>query len=292
MAQPERVTAELLHAWPLPTRGTDKESRGRVLVVGGSGQTPGAVVLAGEAVLRAGGGKLQLATAASVATAVAVAVPEARVLPLPQDDDGALLPAAAEAVVATADDAAVVLVGPGLRDVAATVALLEAVMPSLGPQVVVDALATAYLTRHPDGLRHLGGGAVVTANPAETARMLEREVDEVEADPLGAATDLARRTGAVVLHGGSDKTVVTPDGRAWLVEEGGAGLAMSGSGDVAAGIVAGLLGRGADPAQAAVWGAWLHGSAGERLAAALGPVGFLARELPAQVPSLLAERGE
>jgi NAD(P)H-hydrate repair Nnr-like enzyme with NAD(P)H-hydrate dehydratase domain len=172
------------------------------------------------------------------------------------------------------------------------VALLEAVMPALGPHVVVDALATAYLTDHLDGLRHLGGAAVVTANPTETARMLDRAPDEVEADPLGATTDLARRTGAVVVHGGRDKTVVTPEGGAWLVAEGGSGLAVSGSGDVAAGIVAGLLARGADPAQAAVWGAWLHGSAGERLTRTLGPVGFLARELAAEVPLLLVDAGD
>ena len=149
------------------------------------------------------------------------------------------------------------------------------------------------LTEHPDGLGHPGGGgAVITANPTETARMLHRHAEEVGAEPLGAATDLARRTGAVVVHGGSDKTVVTPHGDAWLVEEGGAGLTVSGSGDVAAGIVAGLLGRGAEPAQAAVWGAWLHGCAGERLTAATGPVGFLARELPGQVPPLLVEAGD
>ena len=286
--EPERVTPGLLRSWPLPEPGTDKGSRGRVLVVGGSAQTPGAVLLAGEAVLRAGGGKLQLATAASAAPALAVAVPEARVLPLPEDADGALLPAAAEAVLATAGDADVVLLGPGLRDLRATVALLEGVVPALAPPVVLDALATAYLTEHPDGVRSLDGGCVITANPTETARMLERPEDEVVADPVAAATDLARRTGGVVLLGGADKTVATPEGRCWRVEEGGAGLAVSGSGDVAAGVVAGLLARGAEPAQAAVWGAWLHGSAGDALAAALGPVGFLARELATQVPGLVA----
>ena len=91
-----------------------------------------------------------------------------------------------------------------------------------------------------------------------------------------------------MLCGGTRKTVVAPDGRCWLVSAGGTGLGVSGSGDVQAGIVAGLLARGADPAQAAVWGAWLHGTAGDRLAVEVGPVGFLARELPARLPGLLA----
>jgi NAD(P)H-hydrate repair Nnr-like enzyme with NAD(P)H-hydrate dehydratase domain len=73
------------------------------------------------------------------------------------------------------------------------------------------------------------------------------------------------------------------------VQVGGPGLGVSGSGDVQSGIVAGLLARGAEPAQAAVWAAFLHGRAGEALAVSVGPVGFLARELPAQLPRLLAQ---
>src|SRR5688572_15090459 len=76
------VTAAVLRDWPLPDLGTDKESRGRTLIIGGSAQTPGAVLLAAEAALRSGAGKLQVATVRSVAVAVAVALPEARVLPL------------------------------------------------------------------------------------------------------------------------------------------------------------------------------------------------------------------
>jgi NAD(P)H-hydrate repair Nnr-like enzyme with NAD(P)H-hydrate dehydratase domain len=64
-------------------------------------------------------------------------------------------------------------------------------------------------------------------------------------------------------------------------------LATSGSGDVLAGLVAGLLARGAEPAGAAAWGVWLHGEAGNALARRVGPIGYLARELPAEVPRLL-----
>jgi NAD(P)H-hydrate repair Nnr-like enzyme with NAD(P)H-hydrate dehydratase domain len=65
------------------------------------------------------------------------------------------------------------------------------------------------------------------------------------------------------------------------------GLATSGSGDVLAGLVAGLLARGAEPAQAAVWAVALHARAGEALARRFGPLGTLARELAAEVPALM-----
>jgi len=106
---------------------------------------------------------------------------------------------------------------------------------------------------------------------------------------LAATVELARRARAVVLCGGSDKYIADPEGRSWKVTAGCPGLGVSGSGDVQAGIVTGLLARGAEPAQAAGWGAWLHGSSGEALAESVGPVGFLAREIPAVVPGLLAE---
>jgi hydroxyethylthiazole kinase-like uncharacterized protein yjeF len=283
------VTAGTLREWPLPDPESDKESRGRVLVVGGGTETPGAVLLAGEAALRAGAGKLQLAVAEGVAPALAVAVPECRAFGLPAGPAGVLRADAAPAVVDAASSADVVLLGPGCTDLGATVELLEEVVPSLDGTVVLDALATAYVTEHPDGVHRFSGRCVLTANPTEVARMLDRKDDEVDADPVAASAALAERTGVVVLCGGKDKVVAAPDGRAWLVEAGGPGLGASGSGDVQGGLVAGLLARGADPAQAAVWGAWLHGTAGDRLAASSGPVGFLVRELASLVPGLVAE---
>jgi hydroxyethylthiazole kinase-like uncharacterized protein yjeF len=288
-SEPVLVTSGTLRGWPLPAPGSDKESRGRVLVLGGGRETPGAVILAGEAALRAGGGKLQLATVESVAATMAVTVPESLVLGLPETSDGRLSTAGADRVVEAAEGADVVLLGPGLPDPGGAVELMSHVVPRLGTTVVVDALASAYLTENPDGLHHLDGRCVLTVNPTELSRVLGRDESEVSDDPLGAARDAARRLRAVVLCGGSEKGIATPDGSAWLVQVGGPGLGISGSGDVQSGIVAGLLARGADAAQAAVWGAYLHGRAGEVLAVSVGAVGFLARELPAQVPSLLSE---
>ena len=288
-SEPVLVTSGTLHDWPLPEPGSDKEARGRVVVVGGSRGTPGAVLLAGEAALRAGGGKLQLATAESACTAIAVAVPESMVIPLPETSEGRIGTAAADPVVEASDGADVVLLGPGLLGVDDSVALIEGILPRLDTTVVIDALASAYVTAHPDGLRHLGGRCVLTVNPTELARILDRDEDEVSIDPLKAARDAAELVQAVVLCGGSEKAVATPDGAAWLVQVGGPGLGVSGSGDTQSGIVAGLLARGAMPAQAAVWGAFLHGRAGELLAVSVGAVGFLAREIPSLVPALLAE---
>ena len=289
MADLQRVTSSVLRGWPLPSPGSDKETRGCVLVVGGSRETPGAVLLAGEAALRVGAGKLQVGTAGSVAPHVAALVPEARVVGLAESSGGEIVPEARERVLELAEGAAVVLLGTGLLRPAPAADLLEAVLPELDLPVVVDALGSAYLTRHPDGVRHLGGRCVLTLNQSEVLHTLgEDEAD----DDVGVTVRLAERTGAVVLCGGSRKVVATPDGGVvHLVEEGDAGLGVSGSGDVQAGLVAGLLARGAAPGQAAVWGAFLHGAGGQRLAESVGRIGFLARELPGVVPALVQSLG-
>lgn len=98
-AEGTTVTSAALRRRPLPPPGQDKESRGRTLVVGGSDQTPGAVLLAAEAALRSGAGKLQVATVGSTAAHLGVALPEAMVCPLPSRSHGDIDPAAAEAIL-------------------------------------------------------------------------------------------------------------------------------------------------------------------------------------------------
>lgn len=287
--EPVTVTTQVLRAWPLPVCGDDKESRGRTLVIGGSDQTPGAVLLAAESALRSGAGKLQVATVSSVAPHVAVALPESLVRPLPQSRCGDISPSAADVLAEMATGCGSVLIGPGIRDVDTCVELLSSLVPRLDVPTVIDAIALAYVGRCPDGLRHLEGQVVLTPNRSELALTLGVDQGEVDDDPGGAAARLADRTGAVVAGGGSTSWVADTGGRLWRDDAGGLGLGVSGSGDVMAGIVAGLAARGATPAQAAVWAAHLHGRAGDRLAAGVGRLGFLARELPAEVPRVLAE---
>lgn len=292
MADPTHVTRDTLARWPLPDPGSSKHARGTVLLVGGSSSVPGAMQLAGEAALRAGGGKLQVLTTESVASHMAVSIPEALVAKAAEGPSGDIASDAADQVVELADAAAAVLLGPGMTSPAAADALLGAVVARLTRQaVVVDALGSACLTGDLSRLHHLDSSAVLTLNPTETALTLGRDEQEVADDPVAATLLLASEARTVVVLGGSTKYVGDPDGRSWVVDTGGPGLGVSGSGDVQAGIVTGLLARGAEPAQAAVWGAWLHGRAGEVLADRVGPVGFLARELPATVPGLLADVG-
>jgi NAD(P)H-hydrate repair Nnr-like enzyme with NAD(P)H-hydrate dehydratase domain len=123
----------------------------------------------------------------------------------------------------------------------------------------------------------------------ELAHSLDLDSAKVEGELSKSALSLAISAAAVVVCGGEETVVAAPDGQEWRVQAGNRGLAVSGSGDVQAGIIVGLCARGATPAQAATWGAHLHGRAGDRLAASVGRLGYLARELPAEIPLILME---
>lgn len=278
------------YALPEISEEGDKEDRGRLLVVGGSRELAGAVLLAGIAGLRAGAGKLQIATAASIAPHVAVAIPEARVVGLEETPEGCLAPAGTDALLELAAGAQAVAIGCGLQHGPPLDALLDRLFAArLDVPLVLDAAVLGSLPPRAAAVRAWPGGAIVLPHAREMARLIEVEPDEVEADPLAAARRAAERFKVVALVKGPCSHLADPDGRAFRFEGGGVGLATSGSGDTLAGIVAGLAARGADPMTAALWGVYLHGEAGRRLTARIGRVGFLARELPDEVPRLLPD---
>jgi NAD(P)H-hydrate repair Nnr-like enzyme with NAD(P)H-hydrate dehydratase domain len=121
----------------------------------------------------------------------------------------------------------------------------------------------------------------------ELASLLDCDEEEVERDPLGCGVRAADRYRSLVLVKGVTSHVVTPEGQAWRYDGGAPGLGVSGSGDVLAGVVGGLLARGAEPLNALLWAVWLHGEAGGALAKKVGPIGFLAREITDEIPFLL-----
>ncbi|HEU4676320.1 MAG TPA: NAD(P)H-hydrate dehydratase [Motilibacteraceae bacterium] len=287
---PVVLTPGLLRGWPVRTPdGGGKHARGSVVVVGGSTRTPGAVLLAGVASLRAGAGRLTLAVPRSTAVTLAVQVPECGSTPLPETGDGAIDPAAAEVLAEELSRSQTVLLGPGMADPDATSELLARVLPAVADDavVVLDAMALGCLGARPELADAVRGRLVLTPNGAEAARLLgDDDGSGAAEEELDVAARIAHRFGAVVAHAGA---VAACDGRRWLDQTGQVGLGTSGSGDVLAGLVAGVAARGGDPAQAACWGTHLHGAAGDRLAARIGRLGFLARELLDEAPRVLAE---
>jgi ADP-dependent NAD(P)H-hydrate dehydratase len=291
-ADPKPLDRKLLRSWPLPELppNSDKEARGTVLVVGGSCDVPGAVLLAGIAALRAGAGRLQIGVARSVAVAVGVACPEARVIALPQTRRGELGRAASSSLNADLQRCQALVIGPGMRQEAAVAPLLRlALAHPEGPTVVLDAAALRVLKRPSERLAL--ERVIATPHAGEMAELWECTRDQVEANPLELAREAAQALGLTLVLKGTRTVIATAAGVTFVSTNGNPGLGTSGSGDILAGLIAGLAARGASSVQAAAWAVYLHGAAGDHLARHQGPLGYLARELSAEVPRLLARLG-
>ena len=287
-AKPTALTRGLLQNHPLPTpEAEDKDARGRILVVAGCTEVPGAALLSSLAAMRAGAGKLQIVTSKGAAQALGTSMPEARIIAIPEARDGGIARSAVDGIRELAKDVDAVVAGPGLAP-GKTNWRVVAGLCDAGTPLVLDAELLRALPDCRKLVAELGTEAVLLPHDGELAALLGRSEDQVEKDPLAAGRECARRYGAVTLVKGRLSHVVAPDGSAWLYSGGSPGLAVSGSGDVLAGIVGGLRARGADALTALLWAVWIHGEAGARLGRATGHVGFLARELPGEIPVILA----
>lgn len=286
------ITSEFLSRIPLPqpSEDGDKDQRGRVLVIAGSASVPGAALLAATAALRAGAGKLQIATCQSIATHLGLAVPEALVLGLPETPAGAIDPKASALLRERVARCDAVLIGPGMLDEEAVSALTADLLNcDPGSAFVLDAGALGQLKDVAAVLARHKGRLVITPHAGEMANLLGVDKDDVLSNPSEIAGQAARLLHCVVALKGPCTYITTPDGATSTYSDGNVGLATSGSGDTLAGTVAGLLARGVSPLGAAQWGVFLHGEAGNRLAQTRGPLGFLARELLAEIPSIMAK---
>jgi NAD(P)H-hydrate repair Nnr-like enzyme with NAD(P)H-hydrate dehydratase domain len=209
---------------------------------------------------------------------MAIAVPEARVLPLQETADGAVHPNAAAALDGVVSEADAILVGTGALDTNGAAALVRNLIPLIErAALVIDAGGLAAIADDPRLVAGLVRGAVLIPNSGEQNLI-----------PGHDARSAADVTGAVVAVRGVETEVSGPGGPVFVDRSGNSGLASSGSGDVFAGALAGLCARGAEPLTATLWATAIHGRAGERCAERIGPVGYVARDLLAELPALVA----
>jgi hydroxyethylthiazole kinase-like uncharacterized protein yjeF len=238
-------------ALPLPGSEDDKYTRGVVGVAAGSPQYGGAGVLATGAALVGGAGMV-------------------RYLGLAPEPIRARYPEVVVQADARPADVRVQawVVGPGLGTDDAAMTLLSEILQTNLP-VIIDADAITLVARSP-GLvrgRALSGAAtVLTPHDREFARI----ADGPTADRLASARRAAADLGATVLLKGNATVVADPDGTAYVNTTGTPWLGTAGSGDVLSGLVGSLLAGGLAPSLAAALGAYIHGVAGQRAAAA-GP---------------------
>ena len=269
----------------LPARGQDshKGDFGRLAVIAGSRGKTGAAALAARGALRAGAGLVTVFCPSSIESAVVSALPETMTHGLP-DRGGALTADAAKELLSALADFDAAAVGPGLGALSDVAALLERLLRTRLP-LVCDADALNAFAGNPARFRRRSASIVLTPHPGEAGRLLGLSSRQVQADRLGSATSLAKRSGAVVLLKGSGTLIATPRGRVTVNPTGTPLMSTAGAGDVLTGALGAFLAAGMSADSAAVSAAYLHGAAGESLTRKLGDAGLLASELADAIPS-------
>ncbi len=294
----------------LPDRPADahKGSFGKVMVVAGSIHFPGAAWLAAAGAARSGAGLVTLAAGQAVRS-LAARLPEATLLPVAEGDWGAIGPGAIDELGKALEDYQALLVGPGMGQGEATGQFLQALLgleqPRLRPRVgflgvspaddrpsgsqitlpatVLDADALNLLAALDDWPTRLAPDRFIfTPHPGELRRLLR--VSSLPSDPVAVAEEAAERWGQVVLLKGATSVIAAPDGRSLVYDGANPALATAGTGDVLAGIIAGLLAQGLAPYDAAALGVFLHAAAAARVRADLGDAGTLASDLLPELP--------
>jgi NAD(P)H-hydrate epimerase len=283
LAEPSDARS-LLPARPLESHKVDF---GRLAIVAGSRGKAGAAVLAARGALRAGAGLVTVFCGESLEGLVVGALPEAMTSGLPEVN-GALAARGARALLDALSGFDAAVIGPGLGASSETIRFLEAVLGAARLPVLADADALNAFSGRAGFLGKRRGPTVLTPHPGEAARLLSTTSARIQADRLGAARALARKTRAVVILKGAHSLVAEPSGGIAVNSTGSPLLATAGSGDVLAGVIGALLAGGLGPREAAVAGVWLHGAAADSLAARLGDAGLLAHEVADAVPGVRA----
>jgi hydroxyethylthiazole kinase-like uncharacterized protein yjeF len=275
----------------LPDRPAEghKGTFGTVVAIAGSRGYTGAAYLCATASARAGAGIVRLLVADAIYPILAVKCTEVIATPVPEDVPGAIGMGALDVVAGQLESAAAGLVGPGLGREPATWRLVADLVTSVRKPLVLDADALNALAERPDVLRVLGPDRVLTPHPGEMSRLTGRPTAEIQANRREAAAAAAREWGATVVLKGARTVVAAPDGRLSEDPHEVPALGTGGTGDVLAGMIAGLVSQGSDPYTAAVTGVYVHAEAGLRLQARLGPAGLLASDLLPELPLVMRD---
>lgn len=264
--------------WVLAPRALNshKGTYGNTVVLGGATGMTGAALLAGRAALRLGAGRVFVGFCGTDAPSLDPILPEL------------MLRRGADAIELA--DATCIVVGPGMGTSVEAAALLDRALGHDVP-LVLDADALNLVAADPARRARMvarSAATIVTPHPAEAARLLSITTPEVQRDRVVSACELAKRLNAAVVLKGSGSVCALADGSWYLNPTGNPGMATAGMGDTLAGMVGALVSQGASPDMALLAGVYLHGLAGDEVAAEReGPLGVTASAVAETAPRLL-----
>ena len=275
----------------LPPRdeGQAKWHFGRTALVCGSAGMSGAALLATHSALRSGAGLVQLCAVEDVIGAARIALPEALLLPVAQSETGMICETAAPLILQQAEKAQSLLFGCGVGLSDHGRALAAQLCQHYRGTLVLDADGLNLLSENMDLLYKVSERCVLTPHIGEFCRLSGMTREQVALDPQRAAMDVAAAYRCVLVLKGAN-TVITDGKTAYVLDCPNSGMAKGGSGDVLAGLTAGLCAQmPQSPLECAALAAWLHSRAGQLARQALGAYAMLPRDVLGQLGKAFLE---
>ena len=290
------VTLELIDSrWAkaaLPPRPLDsnKGTFGKVLVTAGSINYSGAAYLACSGAMRVGAGLVTLATAESLQPVLATKLTEATYLPLPESRPGIISTGAVEVITDNCKQYDALLAGCGLGPDPGTVKFVTSLIgqPEL-PQLILDADGLNAIAGIPQWWNKLNDNTILTPHPGEMSRLSRLTISEIQSDRINITRRFAAEWRKTVVLKGAYSVIATADGRCRVSPYANPGLASAGTGDVLAGIIAGLSAQGLTSFDAAALGVYLHGRTGDVVREELGDTGMIASDLLTALPVVIKQ---
>lgn len=256
-----RLPTQLRHRKP----DSHKGDYGHILIIAGSLRYSGAALLCAKAAMAAGAGMVTAAMPRSVCMAILKTKPdELMLLPVAETPDSFVRKSAYGRIFAFSNKVDVIAIGPGLSTNISTQALVRKIVKTIRKPMVVDADALNAVAGRID--TKFPAGTVVTPHPGEMARLTGIPVHVIQKRRKEVAKNYARRYNITVVLKGNHTVVAAADGRVFINRTGNPGMATAGTGDVLTGIIAAFLGQGIEAFEAAKFGVYLHGLAGDMAA--------------------------
>ncbi|MCH2410704.1 NAD(P)H-hydrate dehydratase [Myxococcota bacterium] len=290
------LTSAGARSW-LPKRTPDghKGDYGHVLVVGGGKGKIGAAILAAKGAFGIGAGLVTVGCGAGGLSSVSSSCCEAMTISLAEDADGNFDAGSHVNILAEQNRWSALLVGPGLGRGGASASLVQSLARNIGVPAVFDADALHAIAMEPECIRARNEMSILTPHPGEAAALLGTSIEEINSRRVESAREIASNYNAIVLLKGATSLIATSANPVWFNWSGGPILSTAGTGDVLAGVVAGLLAQGLEGLKSAVLGAYIHGICGDQLSQEVGSVGIRAGKLAEAIPNamgILNERKE
>lgn len=265
---------------------------GHVLILAGSRGKTGAAIMAARACMRAGAGMVTIGVPEGIAGIVQSVVAEEMVLPLPDDGSGAFGDAALEIVLSfIAGKVDVCAIGPGIGVTTGTKRLVSGLVSVSTVPLVVDADGVNALQGNAAILKRAKSPVILTPHIGEMSRLTGTQKANILSDLPGIARGFSSGFASYLVLKGAPTLVASPEGTVSINTTGNPGMATAGSGDVLTGMIAGLLGQGMNPLDAAVLGVYLHGLSGDIAAADKGMHSLIAGDIIASIPAAFLSLG-